>query len=90
MSYSVEFNPTHMYSVTTFYPHPPQWTRLQDGLPGPGIEVLVWVDGHRGPAWSNHYALVAYVDVGGRWWEERHSLPLDGVEAWMPLPEGPE
>ena len=55
----------------------------------PMTEVLVWIDGHRGPSWRNNHHLVAYMDRGGNWWEERHpsQYPLDGVIAWMPLPE---
>lgn len=47
----------------------------------------MWIDGHRGPAWSNNYPLVAYLESDGEWYEERHfhDGPLVGVVAWKPL-----
>lgn len=67
------------------------WTSVEDALPEAGTEVLVWVEGHRGPAWRNNHHLVAYLGaLGGEWWEERHdNQPLIGVTHWAPLPEPP-
>lgn len=50
-------------------------------------EVLVWIDGHRGPSWRNNHALVAYRDSNGNFWEERHPSkePLVGVIKWAPI-----
>lgn len=54
-------------------------------------EVLVSVDGHRGPAWSNRHCLVAYRNVfSGLWFEARHEdEDVIGVTHWMPLPDPP-
>lgn len=65
-----------------------KWHNIADGdLPGFGKEVLVWIDGHRGPAWRNHYALVAYREANGEFYEERHfnDGPLIGVEKWAEI-----
>lgn len=63
------------------------WIDPQLSKPEPYEEVLVWVDGHRGPAWRNNYALVAYIDEQGEWRQERYpSLPpLQGVLYWQPI-----
>lgn len=68
------------------------WTPITEAHPEPVTEVLVWIDGHRGPAWRNNHHLVAYMDRNGDWREERHPSrePLAGVLAWMPLPEPPK
>ena len=69
-----------------------EWIKCSERMPEPGVEVLVWIDGHRGPAWSNNHALVAYRSaISGHWLQERHerSEPLIGVTHWMPLPEPP-
>ena len=64
------------------------WNDCKKELPETGIEVLVLVDGHRGPAWRNNYALVAYLSMWGDWWEERHSSEesLQGVIKWAHIP----
>lgn len=49
-----------------------KWTYIKDGLPEIAEEVLVEVDGHRGPAWRNNHNLVAFRDRDGHFWEERH------------------
>lgn len=66
-----------------------EWLPFPNYHPAPMTEVIVWVDGHRGPAWRNNHHLIAYMDMHGDWWEERHpsSEPLTGVMAWMPAPE---
>jgi hypothetical protein len=69
-----------------------EWIKIDDPMasaPPPLTEVLVWIDGHRGPSWRNNHHLVAYQDTHGGWWEERHPSdePLNGVIAWMPLPD---
>lgn len=60
------------------------WIDCTDALPPFGEEVLVWIDGHRGPAWKNNHALVAYRESEGGWYEERHrsAEPLVGVIKW--------
>ena len=60
------------------------WHDAKITKPEPMQEVLVWVDGHRGPQWRNNHALVAYMDQQGKWHEERHYSkdPLVGVIAW--------
>ena len=66
------------------------WRSVRHVLPDVREEVLVWVDGHRGPSWRNNHALVAYRDALGSWWEERHAAaPLIGVLYWHPLPAPP-
>jgi hypothetical protein len=62
------------------------WINIKDKLPERGKEVLVWIDGHRNPAWSNNYALVVWLDEQGNFWEERHiSKPLVGVIYWAEI-----
>lgn len=65
------------------------WHKFRDRMPPAEEEVLVWIDGHRGPAWRNNHALVAYCDTKGDWWEERHPSrrPLVGVIAWAHIDE---
>ena len=62
------------------------WIDLKDRRPESGVEVLVWVEGKRGPAWRNNHHLVAYMGDNGDFWEERHpsDFPLP-VIAWKPL-----
>ena len=64
----------------------PPWLDLSV-KPEPYQEVLVWVDGHRGPSWQNNHALVAYMNDQGDWREERHFSPepLVGVIYWQPI-----
>lgn len=63
------------------------WTPVTDALPEAMEEVLVWVDGHRGPSWRNNHALVAYLGEDGQWYEERHldCGAIAGVLMWMPI-----
>jgi hypothetical protein len=72
----------------------PRWIPVAERLPEPGEEVLVFIDGHRGPAWKNNYSLVAYLGASvtpGCWLQERHpdADPIVGVTHWMPLPAPP-
>ena len=61
-----------------------RWIDAKTELPPHGEEVLVWIDGHRGPSWGNNYALVAYMTRAGDWFEERHRMAeaLVGVTHW--------
>jgi hypothetical protein len=59
------------------------WINIKEKLPEIHKEVLVWVDGHRRPAWSNNYALVAYMESDGVFWEEMHDEIVIGVTHWM-------
>lgn len=63
------------------------WTECKLKLPEPMTEVLVWIDGKRGPSWKNNHALVAYMAPTGEWFEERHPSrdPLAGVLMWAPI-----
>jgi len=65
----------------------PNWTECKLKLPEPMTEVLVWIDGKRGPSWKNNHALVAYMAPTGEWFEERHPSrdPLAGVLMWAPI-----
>jgi hypothetical protein len=65
------------------------WKDIKDVKPEPMKEVLVLIDGHRTPSWSNNYALVAYMDNMGDFWEERHNvmIPLCGVIKWLEIPD---
>jgi len=66
------------------------WINIKQRKPKNGEEVLVVVDGHRGPAWSNTYCQVAYrSEYDGNFYEERHQQPVVGVTHWMPLPKMP-
>ncbi len=66
------------------------WIDIKDKLPPEGDEVLVFVEGHRGPSWSNNYMLVAYL-WHGDFYEERHrSEPVVGVIFWRKLPASPK
>lgn len=65
------------------------WIKFSERMPECYVEVLVYVNGHRGPSWGNNHCLVAYLGITS-WWEERHDLhPLIGVTHWRPLPEPP-
>lgn len=66
------------------------WIDIRDELPECWTEVLVVVDGHRNPSWSNRYCIVAYVDSDGYFWEQTHEseYPLV-VTHWMSLPDLP-
>lgn len=66
------------------------WFNIKNKQPKPGREVLVWVDGHRGPAWPNNYALVAVMLSNGTFFEERHGNDVIGVTHWKTLPIGPK
>lgn len=63
------------------------WHECKLSAPEPMTEVLVWIDGHRGPSWKNNHALVAYMATNGEWFEARHPSrePLIGVIAWTPI-----
>lgn len=67
------------------------WIDINLQLPEPYREVLVWIDGHRGPMWRNNHGLVAYMTPDGRWLQERHknAEPLIGVTAWAQI-TGPD
>lgn len=59
------------------------WISVSRALPAPGKEVLVWIDGHRGPCWSNNHARVAYCDSKGIWRCERDdNNEIVGVLYW--------
>lgn len=63
-----------------------KWIDIKDKAPECGEEVLVLVDGHRGPAWRNNYALVAYMGLDGKWYEERHhGEPIEAVIKWAEI-----
>lgn len=64
------------------------WILLDDTKPEIGEEVLILIDGHRGPSWCNTYQLVAYLGSDGLFHEERHDVDtVAGVFAWRELPE---
>lgn len=57
---------------------------VEDKLPLVGVRVLAW--------WANQWVFAEY-DVEEGWWDAMWSevkSPLDGVEYWALLPEGPE
>lgn len=64
-----------------------KWVDIKDELPETLEEVLVWIDGHRGPWWRNNYALVAYLSgIDFKFYEERHcDTPLVGVIKWSKI-----
>lgn len=66
------------------------WINIKKKQPKLEEEVLVWVDGHRGPAWSNNYALVAYMSPNGNFYEETSGNEVVGVTHWQKLPKGPK
>jgi hypothetical protein len=69
----------------------PEWVNVKERLPEKGVEVLVEVNGHRGPAWRNNHNLVAYLTEGGAWIEERHGWnPLDVISWQEILPDAPK
>ncbi len=63
------------------------WINTIASQPQPFEEVLVWIDGHRGPSWRNNHALVAYLNERGDWLQERYPYeePLVDVLYWMPI-----
>lgn len=69
-----------------------EWISVKERLPEIGEEVLVEVDGHRGPAWRNNHNLIAYLASDRKtFYEERHDeKPLHGVTHWMHLPDPPK
>lgn len=66
------------------------WIDIKKQKPKPLQEVLVWVNGHRGPAWSNNYALVAFMLSNGEFFEERHNTEVIGVTHWKTFAKGPK
>lgn len=71
------------------------WIDVNESLPEPGDEVLVAIDFHRGPQWSNTIMLVAFFsEYDRKFHEEQHpehdSAALEFVTRWMPLPEPPK
>ena len=68
----------------------PIWINIEDELPEYHKEVLVEVDGHRGPSWRNNHMLVAFLAIDNKFYEERHPSdePLS-VTHWTSLPEPP-
>jgi hypothetical protein len=68
-----------------------EWILCSDKLPDHSDEVLVLIDGHRNPSWSNTYCKVGYYSHNVRrvWYsfvEYNDTRELDGVFAWQPLP----
>jgi hypothetical protein len=65
------------------------WISTSEQLPEPFQEVLIIVDGHRGPSWRNNFPLVAYRGVYGEWQEERHPgfAPIQNATVlfWHPI-----
>lgn len=61
-----------------------QWFSTDDHLPPIDEEVLLWIEGHRGPAWRNSYALVGYRNWNNKYIQERHprAEPIVGVVKW--------
>lgn len=63
-----------------------KWIDIKTKKPDSHKEVLVWIDGHRGPSWSNNYPLVAYMESDGNFYEERHfDKPIIGVLFWSEI-----
>lgn len=62
-----------------------EWIKCDDQMPPHGIEVLACINGHRGPAWSNTYSLVVYLNgYDNKWYEERHDKEeVVGVAYWQ-------
>jgi hypothetical protein len=58
-----------------------KWIKVTESLPPDDVEVLVWIDGHRGPSYSNSYARVAY-RWNGKWWMYGDREPMVGVVLW--------
>ena len=56
-----------------------EWKNYPENKPQYNEEVLVWVDGKRGPSWSNNYPLVAYFSTNNKFYEERHDTEVIGV-----------
>ena len=45
-----------------------QWIKCSERLPDGFREVLVWVDGHRSPIWSNSFPAAGWYDGDiGQW-----------------------
>lgn len=65
------------------------WISTNDQLPESFEEVLIIVDGHRGPSWRNNFPLVAYRDAYGDWRQERNPdfgpIQNDTVLFWHPI-----
>jgi len=71
-----------------------EWHDVSEFHPDPGEEVLVLVDGHRGPSWRNNYARVAYLTQNKNskweWRDERNDCVIEPVIKWkyIKYPEG--
>lgn len=67
-----------------------EFHKITESQPEPYTEVIVLIDGQRGPMWSNNYQLIAFMTNSGTWWEDRHpEKPLEGVLGWWEKPENP-
>jgi hypothetical protein len=62
---------------------------IKTKLPPLSEEVLVQVDGHRGPSWSNTYFLVAYLNSFDKkfYQHDDSKIPVVGVTHWAKLPK---
>jgi len=63
------------------------WIKCTDALPPMFEEVLVWIDGKRGAAWSNNYPVVAHLSTDYNFWNDLRNMdePLVGVVAWAKI-----
>ena len=63
------------------------WKSVKESPPDVMTEVLVLVDSHRGPSWTNSIPLVAYLSNDGNFYEQtRDRYPLKAVVAWTEIP----
>lgn len=63
------------------------WKSVKESPPDLMTEVLVLIDSHRGPSWTNSIHLVAYLSDDGKFYEQmRPYKPLNGVIGWTEIP----
>jgi hypothetical protein len=67
-----------------------KWINIKKKKPLPDTEVLVRVDGHRGPSYCNVFCMVAFMWEDGEFHyciEIRGEVVPGTVTHWMPLPK---
>lgn len=63
------------------------WKSVKESPPSIMTEVLVLIDSHRDPLWTNSIPLVAYLSSDGNFYEQtKNDEPLKAVVAWTEIP----
>lgn len=63
------------------------WKSVKESPPERMTEVLVLIDSHRGPSWTNSIPLVAFLSNDGNFYEQTgNDGPLEFVVGWTEIP----